>query len=231
MKKISFFIFILIFVLILTILIFKDKNCTPLNFAFENYINEEIPLFYHDDDLNEVKTVSVDDIKQVFYIKNEPIEYYSYLIINNIKYDIGFVNFTDIENSSYILTKTKILKDNYPVYKYYIYQGANYIDSVYFQIINNQAIILMKIPNGFEFDNNNETMTYNSRGTSSASSIYRWADSGIYISDLNVFFEAQHVQFDPGSKVIIVIKTIDYQNLENNIVTKFRLKGTSICDY
>ncbi len=234
MKRKYLFIFTLILILIViifVIFIFKNGNRIELSFVFENYLNEEIPLFYQDNDLNEVRTVLVDDIKQIFYAKNESTEYYSYLTINDIKYDIGSAHFSDIENSNYILTKTEIFKDNYPIYKYYIYQGANYNDSVYFQIVDNKPIILMKIPNGFEFDNNNEIMTYTSRGISSSSSIYRWTDNGLYVSDLNTFFDAQHVQFEPSSNVISLIKEVDFQNPENNKVKKYKLKGTSIYDY
>ena len=233
MKRKYLFIFtlILILIVIIVIFIFKNGNCIELSFIFENYLNEEIPLFYHDNDLNEVRTVAVDDIKQIFYAKNESTEYYSYLIINDIKYDIGSANFFNIENSDYILTRTEISRDNYPIYKYYIYQGTNYNDSVYFQIVDNKPIILMKIPNGFEFDNNNEIMTYTSRGISSSSSIYRWTDSGFYVSDLNTFFDAQHVQFESDSKVISLVKEVDFKNPENNKVKKFKLKGTLICDY
>ncbi len=229
------YLFILIFVIIVTIfavftLMLKNKNCITLDFSFENYKNENIPLFDYKNNINEIKTIEVDNIKQVFYTKNSSTEYYSYLNVNDIKYDIGYIGFLNLENLNYVLTKTQLVKNNNPIYKYYINEGANYINSIYFQIINNKPIILTEIPNGFEFKNNREIMTYSSIGIPSNSIIYEWMDNGINVCNLNDFLKADHVQFEPNSKEISVINKVDYQNPENNIVKKFKLKDKEICN-
>lgn len=232
MKK-HFFIFMSVLVLVLALFVFKLKNksCIKLNFVFENYLSEEISLLHYDNDFNEVKTIAVDNIKQVFYTKNEDTRNYSYLIINDIKYDIGLVDLQDLENPYYMLTKTQLNKDNHPIYKYYIFEGADYLNSIYFQIINNKPVILAKIPFGFEFNNDKEIMTKSSFGTPFTSYIYKWQNDGIYVSDLNDFFKADYVRLDSKSKVISVIKQIDYQNPKNNKEIKFTLSGDLVCDY
>ncbi|QSX06082.1 hypothetical protein JYG23_01040 [Sedimentibacter sp. zth1] len=230
-KKYFILIFILIFVLFFILFTFRNKDSTQLKFSYENYKYEELPLFIYNNDSNKAKTISSDDIKQVFYTKNEPSEYYSYLIVDNIKYDIGYVGFINLEKSDYVLTKTQIIKDNNSIYIYYINEGVNYIKSIYFQVINNRPIILTEIDNGFEFENDGEVMTYNSNGVISTSFIYKWEDDGIAVCDLNILFGAEHVQFEPESKIISVIKKVDFQNPQNNRTIKYRLKGTSISNY
>lgn len=192
------------------------------HFNFENYLNEKIPLL-NNNDLNEVKIIDVDDIKQVFYKKYEDARNYSYIDINNTKYDIGLLDLSDsdLENSRYILTKTQLSRNNYPIYKYYVIEGTNYLDSVYFQIIDNKPVIIMKIPFGFEFNSDKEIMTESVFGTPFTSSIYKWRSDGIYMLNLNDFFKADYVYFDSASKVINVIKKIDYQNPQNNKEEKF----------
>lgn len=234
MNKKYFFILTLILIILLTILVLKlqvqiqDQYYSQLDFSFENYKNKNVPIFEYKNNINELKMVLVDNIEQVFYTKNDSTEYYSYLIVNENKYDIGYIGFLNLENSNYVLSKTQLFKNNNPIYKYYISEGANYINSIYFQIINNKPVILTEIPNGFEFRNNKEIMTYNSFGIPSVSNIYIFNDKGINICNLNAFLEAEHVQFEPNSKEISVLKKVDFQNPENNKLKKFKLKGKDI---
>lgn len=183
----------------------------PLQFQTETLYYKELPVIDKTQVSQTLKNKTIDGMTYTVYRKpGDDLQFYSYLTINGVDYDLGYMGYGSIGDSmleNWGLNKTPISESS-PIYMMVRLHGADYVSSAFFAIKGGTPYLLYEFDGwGIQYDIDGDgavETTANAGGSISQDYIiYEWALSkkNIRYVRLKEVLKSDIVRYDDGKNL------------------------------